>query len=273
MQYTHGWIRNIGTNKGEPKVKKGGGILWMNRNLSPGIIYTPVIILYQLYQYYYSTIVLLYFALHMIHLYNKYLVFLSVNHNNINNLHWSWLHNQRVCRDTQRIDHGWSFWRLRRWSGRIPRRLCSPAEPQSPTISVSRVWAGDFTVSLSRNPNEMPLCFIFLSKRVCIVIISLFKTKKANLLPVPTSLNWYMLDNKITYCRFYKGKKKHVITTQTEHKCVLDSCRQLEAEGIEVGVYRIVWIKVHQGYILFNSIIIPPLFPHFDILWFLLCNY
>jgi len=34
--------------------------------------------------------------------------------------------------------------------------------------------------------------------------------------------------------RFYKGKKKHVITTQTEHKCVLDSCRQLEAEGIEV---------------------------------------
>jgi len=34
--------------------------------------------------------------------------------------------------------------------------------------------------------------------------------------------------------RFYKSKKKHVITTQTEHKCVLDSCRQLEAEGIEV---------------------------------------
>jgi len=34
--------------------------------------------------------------------------------------------------------------------------------------------------------------------------------------------------------RFYKSKKKHVITTQTEHKCVLDSCRQLEAEGVEV---------------------------------------
>ncbi|XP_076860539.1 cysteine desulfurase [Brachyhypopomus gauderio] len=34
--------------------------------------------------------------------------------------------------------------------------------------------------------------------------------------------------------RFYKAKKKHVITTQTEHKCVLDSCRVLEAEGLEV---------------------------------------
>jgi len=34
--------------------------------------------------------------------------------------------------------------------------------------------------------------------------------------------------------RFYKSKKNHVITTQTEHKCVLDSCRQLESEGFEV---------------------------------------
>jgi len=34
--------------------------------------------------------------------------------------------------------------------------------------------------------------------------------------------------------RFYKGKKKHVITTVTEHKCVLDSCRALELEGFEV---------------------------------------
>jgi hypothetical protein len=33
---------------------------------------------------------------------------------------------------------------------------------------------------------------------------------------------------------FYKGKKNHVITTQTEHKCVLDSCRHLEQEGFEV---------------------------------------
>uniref|UniRef100_A0A4W3GU81 Cysteine desulfurase n=1 Tax=Callorhinchus milii TaxID=7868 RepID=A0A4W3GU81_CALMI len=34
--------------------------------------------------------------------------------------------------------------------------------------------------------------------------------------------------------RFYKAKKKHIITTQTEHKCVLDSCRALEAEGFQI---------------------------------------
>jgi len=33
---------------------------------------------------------------------------------------------------------------------------------------------------------------------------------------------------------FYSGKKRHVITTQTDHKCVLDSCRQLEQKGFDV---------------------------------------
>lgn len=31
-----------------------------------------------------------------------------------------------------------------------------------------------------------------------------------------------------------KPNKRHIVTTQTEHKCVLDSCRSLEAEGFDV---------------------------------------
>ena len=36
--------------------------------------------------------------------------------------------------------------------------------------------------------------------------------------------------------RFFgrSGRKKHIITTQTEHKCVLDSCRHLQDEGFTV---------------------------------------
>ncbi|KIY65492.1 cysteine desulfurase [Cylindrobasidium torrendii FP15055 ss-10] len=34
--------------------------------------------------------------------------------------------------------------------------------------------------------------------------------------------------------RFHKDKKKHIITTQTEHKCVLDSCRKLSEEGFDI---------------------------------------
>lgn len=34
--------------------------------------------------------------------------------------------------------------------------------------------------------------------------------------------------------RFNKEKKKHIITTQTEHKCVLDSCRKLGEEGFDI---------------------------------------
>uniref|UniRef100_A0ACD5XQZ6 Uncharacterized protein n=1 Tax=Avena sativa TaxID=4498 RepID=A0ACD5XQZ6_AVESA len=33
---------------------------------------------------------------------------------------------------------------------------------------------------------------------------------------------------------FYRDRRRHVITTQTEHKCVLDSCRYLQQEGFDV---------------------------------------
>ena len=59
--------------------------------------------------------------------------------------------------------------------------------------------------------------------------------------------------------RFYGAKKKHIITTQLEHKCVLNSCRYLEKEGFEV-----TYLPVQKNGILDMSVLEDCLAKHGD---------
>ena len=59
--------------------------------------------------------------------------------------------------------------------------------------------------------------------------------------------------------RFYGAKKKHIITTQLEHKCVLNSCRYLEKEGFEV-----TYLPVKSNGILDLSVLEDCLAAHGD---------
>lgn len=52
--------------------------------------------------------------------------------------------------------------------------------------------------------------------------------------------------------RFYQSKKRHVVTTQTEHKCVLDSCRVLESEG-----FTVTYLPVQKNGLLDLEVYVP----------------
>lgn len=59
--------------------------------------------------------------------------------------------------------------------------------------------------------------------------------------------------------KFYGEKKKHIITTQLEHKCVLNSCRYLEKEG-----YQVTYLPVQPNGILDMKVLEDCLAAHKD---------
>ena len=44
---------------------------------------------------------------------------------------------------------------------------------------------------------------------------------------------------------FYGDKKRHIITTQIDHKCVLDPCRKLEDEGFDDEIKEFILDTLH----------------------------
>ena len=53
---------------------------------------------------------------------------------------------------------------------------------------------------------------------------------------------------------FYGSKKKHIITCQTDHKCVLDSCRSLQSKGFDVTYLPVASNGLVDSELLENSI-------------------
>ncbi|TFE36713.1 MULTISPECIES: IscS subfamily cysteine desulfurase [Paraburkholderia] len=60
---------------------------------------------------------------------------------------------------------------------------------------------------------------------------------------------------------FYRGKGKHIVTVKTEHKAVLDTCRELERQGFEVTYLDVddqglIGLEVLQGALRPNTILV-----------------
>lgn len=69
---------------------------------------------------------------------------------------------------------------------------------------------------------------------------------------------------------FYKDKKKHIITTQTEHKCVLDSCRWLQQRGFDVSYLPVqssglVDLKALEGAMRDDTVMVSIMFVNNEI--------
>ena len=71
--------------------------------------------------------------------------------------------------------------------------------------------------------------------------VELARTQAANLINAnPKEIIWTSSATEANNlaikgaCHFYSRKGKHIITCKTEHKAVLNVCKQLETEGYEV---------------------------------------